>query len=181
VTEQGFTPEPALDEAIYRQILKIIHDVGKQFERLPSTYSGKKEEDLRDHILLFLEPNFEGSATGETFNYEGKTDILIRYEDKNVFIAECKFWRGEKEFLKAIGQLLRYTSWRDTKTAILLFNRGKDFSRVLEKIPPGIKSHSCFKRELELGEETILRYLFHQPDDTNRELILTVMAFNVPK
>ena len=75
VTAKGYKPEPTLDDAIYRQILKIIHDVGKQFERLPSTYAGKEEEHLRDHMLLILEPNFEGSATGETFNKDRKSVV----------------------------------------------------------------------------------------------------------
>jgi hypothetical protein len=88
VTEKGYTPEPTLDNTIYNQILKIIHDVGKQFERLPSTYSGKEEEHLRDHMLLILEPNFEGSATGETFNKSGKTDILLRHEGKEAVLAQ---------------------------------------------------------------------------------------------
>ncbi len=96
VTEKGYKPEPAIDESIYKQILSIINDVGKQFERLPSTYAGKEEEHLRDHMLLILEPNFEGAATGETFNKSGKTDILLRYEGNNAFIAELKFWRGKK-------------------------------------------------------------------------------------
>lgn len=96
VTAKGYKPEPTLDDAIYRQILKIIHDVGKQFERLPSTYAGKDEEHLRDHMLLILEPNFEGSATGETFNKKGKTDILLRHENSNVFVAELKYWHGKK-------------------------------------------------------------------------------------
>jgi hypothetical protein len=46
----------------------------------------------------------------------GKTDILIRDNDKNIFIAECKFWGGPKLFKETIDQLLGYTSWRDTKT-----------------------------------------------------------------
>ena len=98
VSEKGYTPEPTLDELIYMQILGIMHDVGKQFERLPSTYSGKEEEHLRDHFLLILEPNFEGTATGETFNKSGKTDIMLRHEGNNVFIAELKFWRGKKTY-----------------------------------------------------------------------------------
>ncbi|MCW9026583.1 MAG: hypothetical protein OQJ77_04635, partial [Thiovulaceae bacterium] len=106
VKENGFTPEPCLDESIYSDILKMIHDVGKEFERLPSLYAGKEEEHLRDHFLMMLEPNFEGSATGETFNKTGKTDILLRHEGNNVFIGECKFWRGQKSFLDTITQLL---------------------------------------------------------------------------
>lgn len=41
----------------------------------------------------------------ETFNSSGKTDILIRVENRNIFIAECKFWRGPKSFGEAIEQL----------------------------------------------------------------------------
>src|ERR1700738_805507 len=37
--------------------------------------------------------------------FDGKTDILIRKDGKNVFIAECKFWKGEKAFLETIDQI----------------------------------------------------------------------------
>ena len=96
VTEVGYKPEPTLPDSVYNDILQTIHDVGKTFERLPSTYRDKDEEALRDHLLLYLEPRYEGSATGETFNSTGKTDILIRHENSNVFIAECKFWARSK-------------------------------------------------------------------------------------
>lgn len=133
---------------------------------------------------MVLNANYEGQATGETFNYGGKTDILIRANNKNVFIAECKFWRGEKKFIETINQLLGYTSWRDTKTAIFLFNKNKDLTSVLEKVKKSVKSHPCYKREYslksdKLKKETIFSYVFHQPGDKNRELILTVMCFDV--
>lgn len=87
-------PDPTLGEGTYQEILQTIHDLGKAIECMPSTYVGKSEEDLRDHILMYLEPRFEGSATGETFNKSGHTDILLRYKNSNVFVAECKFWSG---------------------------------------------------------------------------------------
>jgi hypothetical protein len=59
-----------------------------------------KEEDLRQHFLVQLNGQYEGRATGETFNFEGKTDILIRAERKNIFIAECKFWDGPDSLTK---------------------------------------------------------------------------------
>ena len=128
VKEAGYTPEPTLDRSAYFDILKLIHDVGKEFERLPSLYAGKEEEHLRDHFLMMLEPNFQGSATGETFNKTGKTDILLRHEGSNVFIAECKFWRGKKTFLDTISQLLGYLTWRDSKAAVIMFVPNKDFT-----------------------------------------------------
>jgi hypothetical protein len=81
-----------------------------------------EEEHLRDHILMVLDPNFEyGSATGETFNKKGKTDILLRHDSSVAFVAECKFWGGEKVFHKTIDQLLNYLTWRDSKTAVIIF------------------------------------------------------------
>ena len=148
--------------------------------RSPSAFKGMKEEDLRQHFLVQLNGQYEGLATGETFNYQGKTDILIRYEGRNAFIAECKFWDGEKAFSETIDQILRYTSWRDTKTAIIVFNRGKNFSSILDKIPGAVRAHGCFKRDEGRRSDTEFRFILHQPDDTNRELFLTVMAFNIP-
>ena len=90
-------------------------------ERNPQSFATLDEEAIRDHFLVPLNAQFSGEATGETFNHQGKTDILIRHKDNNIFIAECKFWGGEQLLLETIDQLLRYTQWRDTKTAILSF------------------------------------------------------------
>lgn len=138
-------------------------------------------EDLRNHFLVQLNGQYEGQATGETFNFEGKTDILIRWEGRNVFLAECKFWDGPESLRKAIDQILSYAAWRDTRTALLLFNRNKDFSAVLAKIPDVVKAHPNYKRELPCQSETGFRCILHHRDDTNRELVLTVLAFDVPR
>ncbi len=98
-------PDPTLDETIYQEILRVIHETGKVFERLPSTYADKDEESLRDHLILQLEPHFEYSTTGETFNKTGKTDILIRHEKSNIFVAECKFRGGAKKHYETIDQV----------------------------------------------------------------------------
>src|SRR5207253_7059486 len=95
-----------------------------------------------------------GQATGETFNFEGKADILIRAEGKNIFIAECKFWRGPESFREALEQLLGYATWRDSKLALVIFNRDRQFSSVLEKIPEVVKSHPCCKRQIDYKSET---------------------------
>jgi hypothetical protein len=180
VKEPGYKPEPALDESTYREILQIIHDVGRQFERMPSTYSGKSEEELRDHFLLYLEPRFEGSATGETFNKSGKTDILLRYEGSNVFIAECKFWKGAKSYSKTIDQLLGYLTWRDSKAAIIIFVQTADFSSVLNQIEPLSRQHPNHLGFESQSGETWFNFRFHIKDDSNREIRLAVLLFHIP-
>jgi len=178
--EKGFKPVPILNDVIYQDILKLINDVGKEFERLPSTYSDKDEETLRDHILLMLEPNFEGAATGETFNQSGKTDILLRHDGSNIFVAECKFWGGEKAYLSTIDQLLGYLTWRDSKTAVILFVRNKDFSSVLTTIDEVTPKHNNYLKKLEQSDETWTNWLLHIPGDRNRAVYIAVMAYHIP-
>lgn len=176
-----FKPEPALEMAQYENILGIISSMVHVIERSPAAFSKmKEEEDLRQHFLVQLNGQYKGQATGETFNAAGKTDILIRAEDRNIFIAECKFWKGEKQFTATIDQLLGYISWRDTKTAIILFNRQKNLSDILAQIPRITATHTNFKKQLPYSHETGFRFLMHQPGDRNRDLYLTVLVFDVP-
>ena len=101
--------------------------------------------------------------------------------DRDVFIAECKFWHAPAGFTATIDQLLGYTSWRDTKTAILLFNRDTSMSTVLGQIPGLLKAHSQFKHTVDQSGETRCRAVLRQASDPDRELILTVLVFNVPR
>ena len=179
-TSSPYKPEPALSDRDYRHILSVMSSMVHVMERSPSTFTSMGEEALRDHFLVQLNGHYEGKASAETFNYRGKKDMLIRDMDRNIFVAECKFWDGPKTLIDTIDQLLGYTSWRDTKTAIILFNRKKNFSRVVEAIPNTVRSHESFKKELEAPEEAEVRYTLAHREDPNRELTLTVMAFDVP-
>lgn len=175
------TPDPTLDTETYNAILRVIHDMGKQIERMPAVYTNKDEEGLRDHFLIILETNFEGSATGETFNKSGKTDILLRHDGNNTFVAECKFWTGEKKFIETIDQILKYLTWRDSKASIMVFVRNADFTNVITTAREASKKHSNFiNLENEEAEGTIQRFRFHLNGDTKRELLLTVLLFHFP-
>ena len=175
-----FKPEPQLASSDYEHILGVMQAMTQVMELSPSAFHNIDEEGLRSHFLVQLNGHYQGQATGETFNYEGKTDILIRSEGRNIFIAECKFWSGPKKLLETIDQLLGYSSWRDTKTAIVLLNRNRDFSKVLDAIPGCVRSHPKYKKELQGSTETAFRYVFTNRDDAGRELFLTVLAFDVP-
>ncbi|MBL8377396.1 MAG: hypothetical protein JNM79_05985 [Burkholderiales bacterium] len=176
-----FKPEPVLALELYEHALKIVQDMALVMERSPDAFKAMDEEALRQHFLVQLNGQFEGKATGETFNMAGKTDILLREGDQNVFIAECKFWKGPKAFGEAIDQLLSYATWRDSKTAILVFNRGVGTSTVLSGIDAVTKAHGNFKREVNWPHESGFRYVLHSNGDKNRELTLTVLVFHVPQ
>lgn len=99
------------------------------------------EEERRDLLLVALNSQFEGQAGGEVFNGAGKTDILLRIDNRSVFIAECKTWRGPKAFTEAIDQLLGYLIWRDTKAAIVLFIQMKSPTEVVAKAATALSGH----------------------------------------
>lgn len=174
--------DPSLDVPVYDEILSICRNMARVMELSPRAFAEIREEDLRFHFLVQLNAVFEGEATGETFNLGGKTDILIKHEGKNLFIAECKYWTGEKDYQAAIDQLLGYVSWHDTKTAIIMFNRNKDFSSVLAKLQAETLRHrACLGKIPSAADtETSFRYQFQQPGDSSKTLLLTVLAFNVP-
>ncbi|EFG85474.1 hypothetical protein F1645_13605 [Novacetimonas hansenii] len=173
-------PEPALSDAIYRDILDTLQQMAEVMERSPHAYADMDEETLRFQFLVPLNAKFEGEARGEVFNYGGKTDILITSQGRNIFIGECKIWKGEKALSEAIDQVLGYLSWRDTKAAILLFNRNRSFSNVLEKIRPTVEKHpQCTSFDGKCGE-TEFAFTFARIDDASRKLKLTLLAFDVP-
>jgi hypothetical protein len=176
-----FKPEPALTNEDYEHILSVLRDMAVVMERSPSAFRTLDEEALRFQFLVPLNGHYEGAASGETFNYSGKTDILIRADGRNIFVAECKFWAGPKQLAETIDQLLGYTCWRDTKTAIILFNRNKNFTKVLEAIPATVAAHPNHVRPVGKSGETAFRFVFSHRDDPNRELTLTVLAFDVPQ
>lgn len=176
-----YKPEPVLDMQVYEHILEVMQGMTKVMERSPTTFARMDEESLRDHYLVQLNGHYQGSATGETFNASGKTDILVREQDKNIFIGECKFWKGSKVFSDTIDQLLGYSSWRDTKTAILVFNRNRNTSKVLDETKAATEAHQHYKRTLPWSHESGFRFVMHHPTDNNRELILTVLVFDIPE
>jgi len=176
-----YRPEPALSDVDYEHIVSVVGSMATVIERSPAAFEKMEEEHLRFLFLVPLNGHYEGQATGETFNFDGKTDILIRVQGRNIFIAECKFWTGPKGLTKTVDQLLGYTTWRDTKTAIILVNRNKDFSAVLDQVRPTIEAHPQFQSFVSRPSESQFRFVLKQPNDPTRELLLTVLAFDVPR
>ncbi|MCY1517798.1 hypothetical protein D9M68_524970 [compost metagenome] len=171
-------PEPTLDLKQYETILGLVRGAGRSIEQSSSRTRKLDEESLRDLFLVPLNAHF-GTATGEAFNYQGKTDVLIRHEKGNLFVAEFKIWGGDKRFLATIDQLLSYLTWRDTKTAIVMFNRNADFTAVIEKMRDLVKSHPRYLSGPVSLDETSDRYVFSLPQDSGRKVIISLLAFDL--
>lgn len=172
-----YQDEPALTEAQYEDAISVVKSTILAMERSPSVVAHKDEEEIRDLILVQLNGTFEGNATGETFVKSGKTDLLVRVDDRHVFVGECKWWKGEKAFGNAIDQLLGYLPWRDEKAALIVFISQKDASAVIEKADAAVRAHSSFKRVGASASDRHLRrnFVLGHPDDPEREIKVAVL------
>lgn len=163
----------------YERILDVLCAAGVAMERGPAAFERMSETQLRDQLLVALTTHYP-ATTAETFNGQGRTDILVRDGEENAFIGECKIWQGSGDLRDAMEQILRYATWRDTKAGIILFSRRKNISAVLEQIPEVFKAHRNFVRQ-ETGYRRAgaLRFVLTHGRDEDREMMVTVMVFQV--
>lgn len=173
--------DPQLSLNDYDEILKIVQNMVTVFERSRSVFRAMEEEHLRTILFVALNGIFEGGATGETFNGEGKTDILIRVKNSNIFIAECLIWDGPEHFKKKLEtQLFRYSTWRDSKLAAVVFNRRKHFSEVVQKMRGVVSALPNRICDMPYSAQSGCRARMRRTDDTQKEFVLTCLAFEVP-
>jgi hypothetical protein len=170
-----------LPEEDFATIIRIIQAMSLVIERSPRAFERMEEEDVRWHFLVQLNGQYEWSATGETFSCAGKTDILVSYEGRCVFVAECKYWKGAKSASAAVDQLLSYLSWRDTKAALIIFVRESGFTGILVKLEQAIQEHPACVAFVRRDGETATRWRLLRPGDPERSVDLCVLAFDMPQ
>jgi hypothetical protein len=178
-TRSGRQPERSITDEDYEGILSLIRHQCRTFEGAPEAFAKLDEEHLRDVIRASLNAIYRVAAA-EAFRSHGKTDICIEAEDRSAFVAECKVWAGGQGLSEAIDQLLRYLTWRDCKTAIIVFNKDvRGFVDLLtKKVGPQLQGHPSFLRmpssPPENGEWHVV---FKQ--DAGTEVVCKVMLFNL--
>jgi len=170
----GFNPEPAISEEGFASILAEIESVTTAAQRLSKTFAKMPEESLRDVLLVVLNNRF-GPASGETFSRSGKTDIFIPYEgdQRAVFVAECKVWKGPKGCREAIDQLLGYLTWRDTRAALIIFVKSGEPTEIAEKAKKELRRHASFKRDDDSS------FTLANRDDKQREIHIALLIVPV--
>jgi len=110
----------------------------------------------------------------------GKTDIIISAEDRAAFVAECKIWSGPKTVTDAIDQLLGYLTWRDCKTAIVIFNKAAaGFTSLLPKTQEALNSHARFVRIEKVADQGEWMCVFKSKDDDSLLVRVCVFLFNL--
>lgn len=168
--------EPYIDDSDYDNINNIIRTSCVSMEKTARSFAALTEEELRDMLLATLNSHYKGTATGETFRRSGKTDILIEFENNAAFIGECKIWHGEKKLDDAVHQVVSYSTWRDVKVSVIIFNKGnKSFKDILSKINDWVDSKTVSHIREAMN---IWKCTYHR-QDLNIDIKLAVMAFDL--
>jgi len=132
-----FKPDRALEDKAYNEILDLMQNKdalswSEGPERLGKNGRGGT---FRQHFLVQAEwPSSRGAAfRGDRFNYEGKTDILIRVDGKKHLHRRMQVLGPgppESSPLKRSTQLLGISELeRPPRLRVVIFNRNKDFSK----------------------------------------------------
>ena len=170
------TPEACISDFDYNNINNIIEMSCVSLEKTARSFAALTEEALRDILLSNLNSHYKATATGETFRKGGKTDILIEFENNAAFIGECKIWHGEKRLDEAVHQVVGYSTWRDVKVSLIVFNKmNKSFKDILTSINDWVAANSVsYSREV----MNIWKCRFHR-QDKDVDIDLTIMAFDL--
>lgn len=179
-TDIAIPLEPVLSDVRFEHILGVIRATAEAMERSPKTYAAMGEEDRRQVLVAALNTHYQ-STTAEAFNVNGKTDILVRHEGRNLFIGECKIWSGAKNFAATIDQLFSYAAWRDSKLAIVMFVREKGLTEIVDKARETLAAHSQFVSWHGATPVNELRATMKWPGDEARHADLNVFFVHTPE
>jgi RNase adaptor protein for sRNA GlmZ degradation len=104
----------------------------------------------------------------------------VQQNDEVAFLGECKFWGGEKLFLETVEQLLTYLTSRDLLTAVIVFNRNKAVSAVVDRVAETVRAHPLFEHDFEADlERRTLRFKFRHPRAEHLRMDLAVLIYDL--
>lgn len=179
---QRRSPAEPVSIAEFDGILGVVETAGINWERNPRMTARWGEDEFRDAVNSYMNLIYAkaGSVTGETFVRAGKSDILIRHQDVDVFIAECRIWGGQARVHANMDQLFdRYLTWCATKAALIYFNRGRNTTDAVEHLVREIAGHPCHVRTGARRGKTHLRFQMHHPTDSRRVFDFAALMFPV--
>jgi hypothetical protein len=173
-------PEWSLANDMAEGVISTISGFSMALERLPQTANrlvGEHEETLRDVLLFILNAQYHGLATGETFIGKGKSDLLLRWKNRDAFVGECKIWNGPAALTDGVEQLLtRYTLWRQSRIALILFIRDPaDGSRIIETAHQTIADNTRTQSVYNFSEPDRRRDYTVATSDDRRPATLTLL------
>lgn len=181
--EEDFKKIKNANKGESKLIIDHLYSIGSSLMKYPKTHQNKDEESIRDLFLVSLSGRYSDSvATGESYNFKGKTDIIVkRVDGSNLLIVECKIWKGKKYFNDSISQLLtKYVSTVDRNLSLIYFVKNNDFQSTKNKaIIYVTENDSYLNLFLNKGNELGFKSEFKNPIDSSDTVFIEFMFFHL--
>lgn len=175
------TADPApVDESFSACLVGTIDAAARMIERDPDAHRGKSDKMLRDALLSVLRANQPNLAPGRLFSAAGETGILTRSDGRELFIAECRSWRGQKPFLQSIDSLLRSLDHGDSCATAVSFLHGQELSLVINAIIQALPHHPAYLGFEGYRSGSHLAFRFRSRRGPQREISLSVLLVAFP-
>jgi hypothetical protein len=178
----------SVPEAEYRVVVESLQRALGSMEQAPPAYESMGEEALRQVVLTALNTRFDSSTSAEAYRGNGKTDLLVRIDNRVVYVGECKIWSGPAALHEALDQLLGYGTWRDSGLGLIIFVRSVRFTRGVARTREALATHEQFRGWADeragpddaptTGEPVRMRVA--QTADPDREAIVTLQFAHLP-
>ena len=164
--------KPAFERKVFLQIVEKVKEIASYLETTPWVFKGLSEESLRTIVLAIMNAAFSVQGVAEGFRGIGKTDIIIPFEGKDCFVAECKKWDGPETLSEALTQCLGYLKWEDDQACLIFFvTKNKDFSKVINRTHSKLETLPAYKKGslVTTGESRHFSFsLEHHPQDSGK-------------
>lgn len=82
---------------------------------------------------------------------------------------------------EALDQLYGYSTWRDSRLALIFFVEAADFTAIVEKARGHMEGRAEFIRWEGNAPANELRCRVRWPDDPDREATLAIVLFHLPR
>ncbi|MBP9501664.1 MAG: hypothetical protein KBF17_05820 [Candidatus Promineofilum sp.] len=174
----GAIPMPGMD--LGERLVGIAEDVGQAIERDPESYHHRGDEALRDTLLDALRADLPDAGLNGAFATTNNSDILVRVAGRNVFVAECNTWHGQKAHLQTVDSLLGSLTGDNSSAVAVVIIRDREPSLIINAIVQAMPHHPGYLGFEGYRSGSRLAYRFHINGDPHREVDLSVLLIRLP-
>jgi len=173
------------DDIDLERLVQILEDTGRRLETSAREAHHTEGGAMRDIFAQAIRDaggpfRSDPPTPGLVLATMGSSNIVARAAGRNVFVADCFTWEGQKELLRRVDLLLGQLSARRTRATAIILVRNREYSLVIDAAQRAMPHHACFLGFDGRRSPVRLDYRFHLNGDPHGEIRLSVLLFHLP-
>lgn len=142
--------------------------------------SGHPEIEIRNNEIVFNVSFPDDSAEANQDRIRSDIERIIKSLQDAVNYLKNDVNNHNNSAPNIIKQILSYLTWRDSKCAILVFNRTKKSSAIRKKMHEIMGARPEHRKTVLYPPEGNSRYVLVKESDPGREIFITTQLYDIP-